>query len=371
MPSQKQTFNRSEDADFFSTLKARVNAHFESTNESKQGNWSMYVKTVLMFFLYFAPYVLLLTGAISNPGLIIASYALMGLGMLGIGLGVMHDAIHGAYSRKRWVNKYLGYSMNLIGANAKIWEIQHNVLHHYYTNIQDRDDDINVPPILRLTPYKKKLRIHKLQFIYAWLIYGLSTLARTTAREFVQAFRYRKNGMVNGKRNFYNLLVHISAWKLFYYSYILVIPLIFVPAPAWVIIVAYLTMHFVTGVVMSAIFQTAHLVPECDFPVADKEGEMGTSWVMHELKTTSNFAPESSTFTWLIGGLNYQIEHHLFPTICHVHYKKLSKIVAQTAHEFNLPYKSQKTFGIALLNHIKMLYRLGRVSQIAIPKQNQ
>lgn len=363
MPFQKQSFRKSEDKDFTSVLKSRVNGYFKSRKRSRYGNWSMYIKTIVMFALYLTPYLILLFGGVSNPFIIVGCYVLMGFGMLGIGLGVMHDANHGAYSRRRWVNKYLGYSMNLIGANAEIWKLQHNVLHHSYTNIDGADDDINVPLILRFSTNTKKLWIHKLQFLYAWILYGLTTLSRTSAREFVQAVRYRNLGLVNPGTRFRKLILGIAGWKAFYYMYILILPLIFVPAPFWAIILGYLIMHFVTGVCMSAIFQTAHLVPECSFPTTDENGEIDTSWIVHELKTTSNFAPKSYVFSWMIGGLNYQVEHHLFPNICHVHYRKLSKIVASTAEEFGLPYHSQKSFLAAIWNHTKMLYRLGRAEQ--------
>lgn len=363
MPFEKKSFQRSEDADFMRVLKSRVNEYFTSRKKSKAGNWSMYIKTFVMLALYFTPYAILLSGMVTNPILVTGCYILIGMGTLGIGLGIMHDANHGSYSKKKWVNKYLGYTMNLIGANAEIWKLQHNVLHHSYTNIHGGDDDINVPGVLRFTPHDKRYGIHKLQFIYAWLLYGLSTLSRTTAREFVQATRYRKLGLINGKGEFRRMILRISAWKIFYYTYLLVIPLIVVPVPFWVIIVAYLTMHVVTGIAMTSIFHTAHLVPACQFPEADAQGEIKTSWVAHELKTTSNFSPRSNVFSWFIGGLNYQVEHHLFPNICHVHYKKISKIVATTTKEFGLPYHTQKNFIVALWNHLKFLYTMGRVEQ--------
>lgn len=359
----KQSFRKSEQEDFLAKLKLRVDTYFATSHKSRYGDSSMYVKTLAMFALYFTPYFCMLSGIITDPLIIVGCYLLMGVGMLGIGLSIMHDANHGSYSRKRWVNKYLSYTMNLIGGNAEIWKLQHNVLHHTFTNIPGTDDDIKVPPILRFTPYDKKYKFHKLQFLYAWLLYGFTTLARTSGREFVLLADYRNRGLINGRRKFRRMLLQLIGWKLFYYTFMFILPLVFIPAPAWVIILSYVIMHFFTGLMMSSIFQLAHMVPECKFPTASPKGEIETSWVLHELETTSNFAPRSSVLTWFIGGLNFQVEHHLFPNICHIHYKKLSSILKATTSEFGLPYHSQKNFITALVNHTKMLYQMGRCAQ--------
>ena len=109
------------------------------------------------------------------------------------------------------------------------------------------------------------------------------------------------------------------------------------------------------------VFQTAHVVPETDFPLPDDQGEMETERLTHQMTTTSNYAPKSKIFSWLIGGLNYQVEHHLFPNICHVHYKKISPIIRQTAAEFNIPYLTKTTFIDAVKAHHQMLRHLGRM----------
>jgi linoleoyl-CoA desaturase len=313
-----------------------------------------------MISLFFIPMLLINLGLISNAVVLILLYLISGFGMAGIGMCVMHDAIHGSYSSNKSVNKYLGYTMNLVGANSAVWKIQHNVLHHTYTNIDKADDDINPPPILRFSPHAKWHWFHRFQHLYVWLFYGLSTLSWVTAKDFVRITRYRRLGFLKGKHEFRNELVKMIFWKLAYYCFTLVIPILVLPVSWWVVLIAFILMHFTAGLSMSLVFQTAHVMPDMEFPLPDNNGVISMDWTVHQMLTTTNYAPSSRAFSWLIGGLNFQIEHHLLPNVCHVHYKKLSPIVLQTAREYGIPYNSKKTFVAAIQDHAKMLYQLGR-----------
>ena len=158
----------------------------------------------------------------------------------------------------------------------------------------------------------------------------------------------------------------MMAWKLLYYSYALVLPLIMVPLPWWMILLAFISMHFVTGLLVSIVFQIAHIMPANEFPLPNKEGAMEDDWHKHQFATTSNFSPRSKVLFWLIGGLNYQVEHHLLPDVCHIHYKKLTKIVSDTANEFGMVYNVKKSMARAILDHIKMLRQLGRKPEVEV-----
>jgi linoleoyl-CoA desaturase len=321
----------------------------------------MVYKTVLMLILFFAPILILNLGLVTSLPALFGLFVLAGLGQAGIGMGIMHDANHGSYSKNRRVNKIMGYSMNLIGANANLWKVQHNVLHHTYTNVDDVDDDINVPFVLRISPHAKRYWWHRYQHFYAWFFYGLSTLAWTFSKDFVNVFRYGRMGLFNTRNKLSLEFLKVLAWKLVYISYTLIIPLIVLPVNPLYVILGFVSMHFVTGLGLSIIFQTAHIMPSTEFPLPDKQGRIDNEWALHQMLTTSNFSPRSRIFTWLIGGLNYQIEHHLLPNICHIHYKKLSGIVSSTAAEFGIPYYSKRTFIAAVWDHLKMLKQLGKV----------
>ncbi len=357
---ENPTFSRERNSDFARTLRKRVNVHFKTTNTSRNANANMVVKTIVMLAFFFVPLALLGTGMISSTWALFAAYLICGLGMSGIGMGVMHDAIHGSYSKNDKINTFLGYSFNLIGANAKIWKIQHNVLHHTYTNIDQADDDLNAPFFLRFSPHAKHYWAHQFQHIYIWFFYMISTISWITTKDFVRLNRYRDMGFLEKKNEYSKSLISMIAWKMLYYSYALVLPMIMVPLPWGVVLLGFLTMHCVTGLLVSTVFQVAHIMPVNEFPLPDEEGIMKNDWYRHQFATTTNFSPKSNLLFWLIGGLNFQVEHHVLPDVCHIHYKKLTKIVAETAAEFGMPYHVNTSFLNAIRTHTSMLRALGK-----------
>ncbi|MBI3133106.1 MAG: acyl-CoA desaturase [Bacteroidetes bacterium] len=357
-------FSQKIGADFNGTLKKRVRDYFKDNNISRFANANMVLKTIFMVSLYFTPYFLMVFGVITNPWLIVLCWAIMGIGIAGIGLSIMHDANHGAYSKNEKVNFWIGRVLNVVGGFAPTWNIQHNVLHHSYTNILGYDEDVSPPiSLLRFSPKDKYRKIQRFQFIYAWFFYGLMTLSWITNKDFSQLFRYKKLGLTKTENEkFGRLLTELILTKIVYYLYILVIPILVMDIAWWAIPLGIILMHFIAGIILAAIFQPAHVVNETDFPVQDSNSSIENNWAIHQLQTTSNFAPKSRFFYWFVGGLNYQVEHHLFPNVCHVHYKALSKIVKQTAQEFGIPYYSEPTFVSALGNHVRMLKKLGQAA---------
>jgi len=311
--------------------------------------------------MLFIPLLIVMSGFVTSVPVLFLLYIISGLGTAGVGMGVMHDAIHGSYSKNQRVNRWLGYTMNLIGANDEVWRVQHNVLHHTYTNINEHDDDINAPSFLRFSPHVPKKKVHHFQHLYTWIFYGLSTLSWVTTKDFIRLTRYYKKGLIGDKKAYRRHIVRIIAWKLVYFSYTLILPALLSPFSIGWILLAFLSSHFVTGLSMSLVFQTAHVMPNTDYPLPDDEGKIDAERLIHQMATTSNYAPRSRVFSWFIGGLNYQVEHHLFPNICHVHYRKISPIVRQTAQEFGVPYLYKQTFFDAIVSHYKMLRHLGQV----------
>lgn len=313
-----------------------------------------------MIALFFVPLLILSSGIVSSTPMLFAFYILSGFGMAGVGMGVMHDAIHGSYSKNKKINRFLGYSFNLIGGNATVWKIQHNVLHHTYTNIEEADDDLNAPFFLRFSPHAKHYWVHQFQHIYIWFFYCISTISWITTKDFVRLKRYRDMGFLDKKNEYNKALAGMTAWKIAYYVYALILPMIMLPFSWGIILLAFLCMHFVTGFLVSIVFQIAHIMPNTNFPLPNNNGEMDDSWYGHQLATTTNFSPKSKLLYWLIGGLNYQVEHHLLPDVCHVHYKGLSKIVADTAKEFGMTYHIKSSLFSAIGDHTRMLKSLGK-----------
>lgn len=350
-----------ENPEFLMTLRQRVKQYFEERNISQHANTEMVVKTIIMLTAYFGPYLLMLGGVISSPIAILLTFALMGFAVAGLGMCVMHDANHGAYSDNPSVNQNIGYVLNLIGGFVTNWKIQHNRLHHSYTNIDHHDEDIAPRLVLRLCPHKKRYGFHRIQHIYGWFLYGFMTIAWITVKDFNRLFKYKDSGFLRKKRGeFEILLAKLIVLKLVYYGIFLIIPMTVLPVAWWVTVLGFFAMHFVAGLTLAVVFQLAHVMPDTVYPLPDENGSMENNWAIHQMLTTTNFSPNSRVFSWYLGGLNYQVEHHLFPQICHVHYRNISPIVKQTAEEFGIPYLVQPTFIHALGQHKEMLRKLGK-----------
>ena len=353
-------FNR-KPSDFSKTLKERVDTYFKENGLSRQGDWRMYAKTVLMLGLFFTPWAFIAFGGTGAGWQFWVAEIVMGFGLAGIGLNVMHDANHGSFSKHKWVNQTVSYVLDLVGGSSALWRIQHNVLHHSFTNIEGLDEDIDTPGILRFTPNRPLKKIHKLQFIYAWGFYSIMTLFWMTAKDWLALARYRKKGLVKSSGSSVGQLTRdLIISKVLYFGYIMVLPALFSGLPFWKIILGWMVMHAVTGLILASIFQPAHVLEDLQFAQGEKGASMEDDNLSHQLKSTANFGTRSRLFTWMCGGLNHQIEHHLFPQVCHIHFSDLAPIVRKTAEEFGLPYRSSTTFAGALALHTKMLWKLGR-----------
>lgn len=347
--------------EFVITLNKRINEYFKTKNVSKQGNAEMYAKTAFMFALYFVPYALIVSGVVSGTVPLLAAVLCMGLGLAGIGLSIMHDANHGAYSSKGWVNTLLGYSLNLVGASAFAWKIQHNVLHHSFTNVHNHDEDISPRGVLRLCPSTPWKGLYRYQFIYAWFLYGLMTVAWLGFKDFSRTVKYHKTGIAKKqKANIAEEWFILIGTKLAYVSYIVAVPVLFTSLAVWQVLLGVFLMHFIAGFILAIIFQPAHVVDATEFPLPNDSHELSDAWAVHQLRTTANFGNKSRWFSWYVGGLNFQIEHHLFPAICHVHYRHIAGIVQKTAKEHGLPYHAFNTFVEALQGHTRLLKQLGQ-----------
>jgi linoleoyl-CoA desaturase len=354
-------FNNSN-RQFYSELKKRVDNYFKENNLSKTGNMNMYLKTAFMFSAYFVPFFLLVFNVFDSKLIWLLLAVVMGFSMAGVGLCVMHDANHGSYSKNITFNKILGHiTIGYIGGYSLNWRLQHNIIHHTFTNVHAHDEDITPPGILRFEPHAKLKKMHKFQFLYAWFFYGLMTLSWSTSKDFLGLVRYNKMGMLaTAKTTFRKELIILILSKLSYFAYML-LPYFLVKEMTFLNwLVGYVILNYIAGLVLAAIFQPAHVVSETEFPLPTEQGNLENDWAVHQIKTTMNFATRDRLFSWLVGGLNYQVEHHLFPNICHVHYRKISKIVKSTAEEFNLPYLAKKSFVGALWSHEKLLWKLGR-----------
>lgn len=352
-------FVSNDRSQFTTALRKNVNNYFKEKNISQKGNWKVGLKVVVMLSLYLVPFILIL--ALPMAGwMILPLSVLMGIGMAGVGMSVMHDAAHGSSSSKKWLNKLLSNSIYMIGGSAFTWNVQHNVKHHTFTNIAGFDEDIHTKAIIRLSNQAPLKKIHRFQYIYAFFFYMLMTIAKLF-NDFKQLAEYNGNGLTTQqnakpKKEFFKLI----AFKLLYLFTCIGLPIIVSGFSWWLVLLGFLIMNLTGGGIMAIIFQMAHIAEEADQPALNLEGNIENEWAIHELLTTVNFSRNNRILGWFVGGLNFQIEHHLFPGICHIHYRKISPIVEQTARDFGLRYNLQPTFFSAIVSHTKMLKALGK-----------
>jgi len=358
MESVKFVRENTREREFAHEVRKRVRAYFKDNNKSIYGNFNMYLKTVVILGVYLVPFVILLTTPMSAwaaLGLAI----IIGIGEAGVGMSIMHDGVHHAYSSKKWVNDLAGSTMFLLGSNIFNWKIQHNIKHHTFTNIYHYDPDISNLQVIRLCQYGPLKKYHRFQQFYAFPLYGLMTFSRLFG-EIGVLLQYNKSGLTEEQNvNPTTQLVKLIVIKLVYFAVIIGLPLIFTGFAFWQILIGFVALHVTAGMIMSTVFQMAHVVEGTEQVLADKNHEIQNDWLVHQLHTTSDFGRKNGLFSWYIGGLDYQIEHHIFQHICHVHYPAIAAIIKETAEEYGFVYNLKPNVFKALGSHFRRLKELG------------
>jgi linoleoyl-CoA desaturase len=337
---------------FFTALKDKVNLYFEKESISRNGTVNLYLKGIFFISTYFISYSILM---FAHPAhwLALLLCAYLGVAAAAIGFNIMHDGAHGSFSDKKWLNVLAAYTINILGGDAVLWKNKHNIIHHTYTNIEGHDQDIAQLPVLRLNKLQKKYYLHRFQHLYCFAVYGLSSLLWVFLLDFIKYFQGKVG---NFKINNMAAKDHLIFWlsKITYFSFFLIVPaMVWGWTAAWV---GFLVFHFVLGLILSTVFQLAHVVEEAEFTdshLADHKIE--DEWAIHQVKTTTNFCTRNNWMTWYVGGLNFQVVHHLFPKISHVHYPALNKLVVETCEEYQVTYHEFPSFFSAVRSHMKHL----------------
>ncbi len=344
---------------FQAELKKRVDEYFKDKGIKSTGNYKLYLKSAILSLTFIAIYGALVFADV-NVWVAIALAILLGMNVAAIGFNVMHDGAHGSYSKSSIINEMAASSLDFLGGSSFMWKVKHNLIHHTYTNVDGFDDDIDIKPWMRMTLDQKKYFFHRFQHIYFILLYSFLYLLWVGFMDFQKYFS-RKVG---------NNTIRNIGWKdqLTFWGSKISFLLFFVVIPIYMKgIIPYLTGFMIfsasTGIVISMVFQLAHTVDDVAFPKPDTAtNKLEDEWAVHQLKTTANFATKNPVITWFAGGLNFQIEHHLFPKISHVHYPALSKIVKQTSADFGLKYQEFPKMRHAVVSHIMYLRRMGMAS---------
>jgi linoleoyl-CoA desaturase len=339
---------------FYTDLKERISAYFE--DKAITGNFQLFSKAAVLSIGLAAVYIHLYFFTPALHWQILESILLGGL-IASIGFNVMHDGAHGSFSKYRWVNVFAAFSLNILGGNNFMWNIKHNMIHHAYTNVDGVDDDIDIQPWMRMSTSQKKYRMHRYQHLYFWVLYALLYIFWIFYLDYQKYFR-RKIGVVPLKKM--EVKEHIEFWgsKLLHLFLFVGLPIYAAGFTVWLI--SFLIFTVVAGLVLSLVFQLAHTVEHTSFPLPDPEsGKLEDEWAVHQLKTTANFATRNRIVNWLVGGLNFQIEHHLFPKISHIHYPAISEIIRNACKEYGIEYVEYKKVRHAIASHVSYLKAMG------------
>jgi linoleoyl-CoA desaturase len=348
---------KKDNKDFHKEVISAVNVYFESTGKNKKANTYMYFKTFFFLSVLIASYLSILVGGF-NLWVSYIAWIFLGLSSVFLAVNCGHDAIHGAYSDHKIINKIMCRSYDLLGANSYMWSITHNVVHHTYTNIEGADEDIESIPFTRLTPNKKWKPQHRYQHMYIFLLYSFSTLFWVFTKDYKKFFQ-KNIGNYDNKSHPAIQYINLFVFKLVYYFLFLILPLLVIKMPLYLIIGGFILSHLFEGLAIATIFALAHIVEKTSFLIPDEHGKMQYNWAVHQLYTTADFGRKSTWTSFFTGGLNFQIEHHLFPSICHVHYPVISEIVKLKATEYGIPYHEYDSFFDALKSHIDLLKKMG------------
>jgi linoleoyl-CoA desaturase len=341
---------------FHIELRRRVDAFFESTERRPRDCWQMYCKTAILLTIYAATYVLLIFFA-QTAWQALPLAVLLGLATAAIGFNVQHDAGHHAYSSRPWINKLMAMTLDLIGGSSYVWHWKHAVFHHTYANVTGYDADIEIGIFGRLSPHQKWRPLYRWQHIYLWPLYGLLAIQWQLQSDFYEVLVGRIGHNRFPRPKGWNLAIFLAG-KAVFFCLAFVTPLLY--HSLWTVIAYYAIAAVTLGITLSIVFQLAHVVEHADFPLpAAGTAQIENEWAVHQVETTVDFARHSRIAAWLLGGLNFQIEHHLFPRICHVHYPAISSVVEATCRDFGIRYTEHPTIWSGLVSHFRWLRKMG------------
>lgn len=351
-------FNNQDKPDFYREVKTAVSLYFKEMDKSINANTLMVIKSIIFLSLFFILYAIIIT-ELFIPEITLILTMILGLTQTCIGFNISHDAIHGSYSPNKSINKFLGYSYDIMGLSSYIWRLTHNIVHHTYTNIPGHDEDLDIAPgLIRISPKHELKPFMKFQRYYAFLLYLLTSLSWVLRKDYKKFFQEKIGETENSTHHLKESIILFS-FKGFYYMMFIVLPLTIMNITLGEFILGFILMHMAQGLFAALVFQCAHLVENIDYSEPNEHWELEESWAISQMKGTANFSLNNFFITFFCGGLNYQIEHHLFPSICHIHYPDISKIVQPIAKKHKVKYNVNSTFGKAIVSHYNMLKRFG------------
>ena len=342
--------------EFQSELRRRVADFFRATGRAERDSPRIYIKAAFILTSFALCYALLVFAA-DAWWQAVPLAMLGGLATAGVGFNIMHDGGHGAFSRHAIINKITAMTLDLIGGSSYLWHWKHGIFHHTYVNITGHDMDVDASPFARLTPHQRRLPFQRWQHWYIWPLYGAMAVKWHLFDDFHDVLAGRIGTHPVPRPAGKDLLIFLAGKSVFL-TLAFGIPLLL--HAWWVVLVYYLILTMTLGFTLSLVFQLAHTVESASFPEPPLDSaRVASAWAVHQVESTVDFVRGNHVLSWLLGGLNFQIEHHLFPRVSHVHYPALSAIVEQTCREFGVAYHEHKSLWAGIVSHTRWLRRMG------------
>jgi linoleoyl-CoA desaturase len=342
---------------FPKVLRRRLDRFFADRELSPKADSRMWVKIAAGLAVLGGSWIALYALKL-NSWQFVALYLLSGLAQTFLLLNIAHDSNHNAISSVPQINKLLNYVFDVCGINSYMWRILHHRGHHSCINLHGEDDALTGRGIFRFTPHEPRAPYHRFQHIYALFFYAMFSLDYVFVRDF-ESFFFPTHGYLKRTRHPAREYAILFAGKGFYLTYMLILPVVLLGKSPLLVAGAFMLVHLVVGLSVTLVFQTTHTIDTTYFPADRSEFDNG---VYHIFATTADYATGNPLVSWLAGGLNHHIVHHLCPFVCHTHYAPLTQIVKETAEEFGVPYRQHPTMTRAILHHLILLKQLGNES---------
>ncbi|RYD82866.1 MAG: hypothetical protein EOP53_02460 [Sphingobacteriales bacterium] len=346
-----------EDSQLLKLIHKQVNENLDLNNSIAKA--AIIFKFIFYFSASSACYLALYT--VKNPYIFTFCFVLYGFSMLLFAFNFAHDFSHGTVFKSRKLNSLCFiFIYTLVGAHAEAWKQRHITSHHFAPNVEDYDSDMEISNLIRVIPNSKYLAHHRFQHFYAPFAYMTYSLFWIFIKDFVLLFSADEFTKKKG------LKYHVSFWlqKAVYFTYLLLLPLLFSPQEWYVVLGSFLLMHLLQSLFLLFTFFMTHHVEATFYPTTDDDGFITTSWLMNQIKSSNDFYPFSQFANFIFGGFNNHIAHHLFPHIHHIHYPKLNRILYKILQEHNIT-PNQTGFITGALSHLKLLQIMSRKDDIS------
>jgi len=350
---------KKDSSQFYTTLKKEIKLVL-TKEVLKKANRLLWIKLLIYFFLFVIGIVVLYINPYGNNNLLlILNYIFIGQTGILLAFNTSHDAVHNTISKNKKVNSFIYHiTFNLQGINARLWKIRHLSSHHIFPNVDGCDADIDDNKLMRLSPSHKNYFWQKYQHIYAPFLYAIYTLHWILIKDFIYL---KKKELANLKNQNHSIWVvlELLLWKIFYFSYLIIIPYLLTENTFYNLIFAFIVMHLFISLFFVFTLIISHLCMETEFPKIDKNEILPYNYYHHQLAVSLDYHPTSKFSNWIFGGFNSHAAHHLFPNLPHTCYTIITPLIKQKAIQYEYPYNELSILK-AIKSHFKYLKSLGK-----------